>query len=268
METFPGCVLFEHVPKAAGSTLNDILRKQYDPARIYFINGANPKASLDAFKRLASGERRGFDLIAGHWAYQLREYARTDCAGITMLREPVDRIASHYHYVLRHPKHYLFAEVTRRQMGLLEYATSGISGELENYMTWVFSKRSHEELRRSPDRAIQLAVRNLDEHFLVAGLTECFDQTVLLLKQQLHWPRWPWYIRTNVTRRRPKRGQILSAAAVAIRERNKLDLELYAHAQRRFARTIAAGGAEFERQLKRFARFNALYNLWGFFGRK
>ena len=51
---------------------------------------------------------------------------------ITVLRDPVDRIASHYYYAKRYPTHYLHKEITGRNMSLQDYASARLSDELDN----------------------------------------------------------------------------------------------------------------------------------------
>jgi hypothetical protein len=50
-----------------------------------------------------------------------------------MLRNPVDRVASLYHYVKREPKHRHHELV--QSVSLIEYVVSGINPETSNGMT-------------------------------------------------------------------------------------------------------------------------------------
>ena len=49
--------------------------------------------------------RHKYDLIAGIQAQQLIDYAHPECLKISILREPVDRIISHYYFVCQATAH-------------------------------------------------------------------------------------------------------------------------------------------------------------------
>ena len=65
---------------------------------------------------------------------------------ITFLRDPVERLISHYHYVLRRPKHYLYEQVVKDGLSLSDYVTSDISPELSNHQVRMISGREDGEL--------------------------------------------------------------------------------------------------------------------------
>jgi len=57
-----------------------------------------------------------------------------------MLRNPIDWIISHYYYVRRIPRHYLYNRVVSQNMNLEEYVMSGILSEINNeqdlFISW------------------------------------------------------------------------------------------------------------------------------------
>jgi hypothetical protein len=102
---------------------------------------------------------------------------------------------------------------------------------------------------------LDLAKHNLREHFAVVGLTERFDETLLLLKRTFGWQRIQ-YTRHNVTRGRPRRDSLDAETLAVLSEYNQLDIALYQYAQRLLADQICAQGPSFARALWAFQLAN------------
>jgi hypothetical protein len=64
----------------------------------------------------------------------------------------------------------------------------------------------------------------------VVGLTERFDETMLLLKKVYGW-RMPFYERRNVGRHRLRKQDLSADVIRQIAADNRLDVALYAYAQ-------------------------------------
>ena len=109
---------------------------------------------------------------------------------------------------------------------------------------------------RSGPEALEEAKRNLDR-FLVVGLTERFDETFILIRRALGW-KLPYYLTANVTTRpKPATQDTLEQ----IRERNRLDLELYDFANQRLSADVAKQGPSFARELAAFKALNKVPKL-------
>ena len=89
----------------------------------------------------------------------------------------------------------------------------------------------------------------------VVGLSERFDETVILLKRNLGW-KLPFYIKANVTENRPRREDISKDTIAAIERYNELDFELYKYTRELFEELIRQQSPAFERELKRFRFLN------------
>ena len=75
----PRKILFDHLPKCGGSSLNVYLEAHYPKRKTFSTNGLNPTASVDDFKNLSQRKRHGYDLVKGHLAHNLLEYAHPEC---------------------------------------------------------------------------------------------------------------------------------------------------------------------------------------------
>ncbi|MGB7925626.1 MAG: sulfotransferase family 2 domain-containing protein [Pyrinomonadaceae bacterium] len=266
-------LLFLHIPKAAGTTLHSVLERQYAPGATFTIPGADSPEGIKEFIGLAPERREQIRLVKGHMPYGLHKYLSVPATYITMLRDPVDRVISHYYFVLETPAHYLHREVTSRRMTLSDFVVSGLSTEVINDQTRLISGvervntrlldgEERRTLRASPEpvtaEALEIAKTNLREHFSAVGLFKSFDESLLLFKKVLGWGS-VYYVRLNVTRERPAKRQVPREERALIEKHNELDMELYDYARQRFEADTRSQGAAFENELRSFQRKNRLY---------
>ena len=161
----------------------------------------------------------------------LHKYLPQQTAYITMLRDPIDRIISHYYFVISKPNHYLHNKVISKKMDLENYVSSGISPELNNgQVRMITSVWGNDPV--SSDTLEQAKV-NLNDHFLVVGLVERFDESLVLFSKLLGWKNI-YYVKRNVTYHRPVRQQVCSTTLRVIERYNRFDMELYEFAKQIF----------------------------------
>jgi hypothetical protein len=121
-------------------------------------------------------------------------------------------------------------------------------GETHNGQTHVISGGISE--RDTPQAALRRAKANIVRLFAVAGLTEMFDASVVLMKRKLRWPRTPLYVRENTTAGRLPLEQIPPEAVRDIEACNPLDLALYRFAVRYFWLQRLLQGRSFRREVR------------------
>ena len=182
----PELLIFLHIPKAAGRTFYRVLDRQVPREAIYQMDPGGWRKSVEELRTLPEKQLRSFRVVRGHVGFGLHELFPQGARYVTFVRDPVARIVSHYRYVLRSPKHYLHDEVVRRPMSLLDYALSGLSGELENGQTRLLAALDDAAVALTP-QALDSAKRHIEEHFVLAGLVEHFDECLLLLRRALGW---------------------------------------------------------------------------------
>lgn len=212
--------------------MHEIIERQYDSMCIYSIDGNRVAESMEEFKRLPEAHRARLKVLKGHMAFGLHEYMPQPCVYITMLRDPVERVISHYNYVLRTPVHYLYKQVTEKKMTLREYVDGRISDELDNGQTRLIANMGA-PIGGCTEEMLEQAKRNLREHFAVVGFQEQFDETLMLLMKRFGWGML-YYTMKNVTKDRPLRGDIPKDVIAIIEEYNRLDMELVAYARKLF----------------------------------
>lgn len=250
-------LIFLHLPKAAGLTFNTVLERQY-PSRTVFRTAAHDwRGSIAELRDKPEEEKRALRVVLGHMGFGVHELFPQSANYVTIVREPVARIVSHYHFVLRLRNHYLHDEVVGRRMSLLDYACSGLTHELDNGQTRLLAGPD-DVLVEPTTQTLELAKSHIRDRFLLAGLTERFDETVLLLRSLLGWGSVT-YARINVTPAHDRRP-LTQDTIDAIRERNRFDAELYRFSEALFAERVAASGVPFQHELRLLRRRNAAYS--------
>jgi hypothetical protein len=228
--------------------LNLVLRRQYKRSETIEFNTL--ERGVDSFAEVPSEERARARLVLGHLNYGVDRWLARDARYITVLRDPVSRVLSLYRYILREPKHPLHEKLTASGSSLEEFVDTRIDKtQVENGQ---IRQIASVQDRDPTGEDAQIALRNL-QSFLVVGLTERFDESLILMKRQLGW-RTPYYVTRNVDLAGDR--TISSEAIELIREKNELDCELYAEAQRLIENLIDRQDESFTSEVRRFRRLN------------
>ena len=252
-------LVFIHIPKTAGTTLNSILERHY-PKRNTFSFWQNVDQIVREFPEWPIERRRQIRLLKGHMPFGLHRFLVGESRYITVLRAPVERIVSHYFFVKRTPRHYLYQQVIERNLSLAEYASSGITEELDNGQVRLLAGIDRSIPYGSCGREhLELAKRNVEEHFAVVGLSERFEESLALMGIELGWNWIPYYQAMNITEGRPKERQIDPSILKSIERDNQFDLELYAWVAKRFEEKLDLHRDEVLLRLARLARANKIY---------
>ena len=240
-----------HLPKTAGTTLRTIADRNYTGGEIYTVS--RPYAEQgEELRGLPEQRRREIKLLRGHMVFGLHEHFDKPADYFTILRDPVERVISAYYYVRRTPTLPYYGEVVGKNMSLEDFAASGLP-QAYNQQARLISGRFDDFTN-----ALEIAKHNLNTHFIVVGISERFDETLLLLKKQLGWTR-VFYHRQNVTKNRPTRSEVSKSAIKLIERQNALDMELYEIALRQFDETLRAEGL-LVGQVRHFQRLNKVYD--------
>lgn len=139
--------VFLHVPKTAGQPLISIIEDQH-PSRWSILkeDAWDPKAAAQALISWNKAHPHAAQIFCGHQHYGVDAHLPFPVTCYTMLRDPVERAISHYHYVLRkyilsgtregeknnHPDK---QRVLKGELSLEEYVLSGCCPEMDNGQT-------------------------------------------------------------------------------------------------------------------------------------
>lgn len=250
-------IVFLHLPKAAGSTLSGVFVRQYEEGAVHTISPPIWE-NLDRFRALPEARRHAVRLLLGHMPFGLHEWLRPPVRYVTMVREPLDRVVSHFHFVRGRPSHELFDRI-RPGMTVGDYVRERTSLELDNGQVRLLSADPFVEFGSVTRDHLEAAKRHLTEHFEVVGVSDRFDESLLVMREALGWRHRILYVERNVTGAR--RHPLTPEEAEAVLAANRLDAELHAFARGLLAARTVGREAEFGRRLARFRAANRAYGM-------
>ncbi|MDP7527511.1 MAG: sulfotransferase family 2 domain-containing protein [Candidatus Marinimicrobia bacterium] len=218
-------LIFLHLPRTGGTTLRDILFRQY-PADETFENKTLTDTD-DNFNERNMDEKSGFKLIKGHVYFGIHQFIPQPCSYFSMMRYPIERTISAYNYIKNRPSHQFHELANKLSLG--EFIESGQNQMVNNGQTRLIAGR-HTALEipfneMNTDH-LEQAKANIVEKFILVGLTDRYNETLLMLKKLLKW-KTPTYSIANAVKRDDKTKQIDVQLKELIIEYNQLDLLLY-----------------------------------------
>ena len=251
-------LIFLHIPKTAGLTLFNIIQKQYDSNSIHFHVGDTEY--IHKFKEIPQSEKRDIKVLPGHLPFGVHEYLPQPSVYITLLRDPIDRVISNYCFVRSMPWNAVYKEANSKSLKEFLLSGSYLDNTLDNGQTRMLAGMPGITCKYGActTEILDIAKKNLSNSFSVVGLTERFDETLILLKRVFGWKNL-LYVKKNVTEKRLNKEDISSDTLEVIVKYNKLDIELYKYAEELFERAVNQYGLSFERDLKNFRLLKKYY---------
>jgi len=248
-------LIFLHMYKTAGTTLNEIIRRQFpQDAIFYFPKGSSQiiQEHTELLKRLSKKDRLRIKCIWGAPFLGLHKHLPQPSSYVMLLRDPVERVISEYYHQERFfgpdgselpPQDVNLEDYVRNGMmlawnGQVRYLLGAPEGPWPNYGP---VSVSHDDL--------EIAKANLREHFII-GLTERFDESLILLKKAFGWRTKDIVYRKQRVGNRPPKGEISRETIKLIEERNELDIQLYQFARQLFEERISQQDSSFRREVQ------------------
>ncbi|MEZ4510948.1 MAG: sulfotransferase family 2 domain-containing protein [Chloroflexota bacterium] len=235
-------LIFLHIPKSAGTTLNFILESHFSREESYSVSKSNyyPGGSIDGFKAMSPERHAKIRWLTGHMGYGYHDYLSGPSVYVTLLRDPVERLISNY-YFERHLRESPIHEMIRSgKMDLREYVYYYYAIEMDNLQTRMIAG-NWEKRGDGPctPEMLEQAKQNLQDHFAVVGVARRFDEFYFLLRHYFGW-RYVPYVTRNKTKSRPRREEVPTADRQMIKEYNRYDIELFKFAKEMFETQLAA----------------------------
>ena len=145
-------ILFLHIPKTAGSAIRNAIVRNNPSLRVL------PASDMAEISRFSVEELSAYDFFAGHFDWSHFDALGPDLFAFTFLREPHERVLSHYFYLRTLPTIHGAAFTPENFPGLFDVAT-----------------KSPREAFLTPDALHQYAARdNLDNLYAHLFFSRCF----------------------------------------------------------------------------------------------
>lgn len=266
-------VIFLDIPGTGGSAIRAFLQRVYGPGSFVPTIGENEPdvvrralrhesdrpgkaftahtANLDLLRGLSAAQLRRFQAVIGPFWFGVHEFLEPQpWIYITMLRDPVDRLFSVYE-----------EDVARGlDVSLEQWLDEGSNLPLFNEQTRRLTPPTDNQVdvRSAPctEEMLERAKLNVARHFVVAGVAERFDETMVLLMRALRISR-PRFSVGEVPPVAENRARLPDEVIRKIEAMNEYDVELYRFAFDRLESRIRLDEAEIGRELARFRRPNA-----------
>ena len=255
-------ILFLHIPKTAGMSLNGLLVRNYRGKKQFNaeIARTTPEAwqqCLDRLRNTSPEELEQIAVVKGHFIFGLHDLLPGPSTYITFLRDPVKRLISHYNMIKRGEgipaDHQL--DPTRADWNLGTWPD--FLRTLDNYQTRAISGRDFDvPFGACNEEHLALAKENLDRHFAFVGITEQFDLSLTALRRTLGW-KMRFYVPDNVA---PDRSPKPAPDVIdALHRLNSLDAELYRYGCERLAKLTEKSGWDLRAEVGLYRVGNQLH---------
>ena len=248
-----------HIPKTGGTTLRDIIQRQYQSEKILMI----PKLeeSENILKEVSTSKIKQLKLIQGHLKYGIHNHFQRRAKYFAIIRDPISRVLSTYYYVLSQKNNPQNLSTSNNQMTIYDFVQSGVNPFLINGQTQLISGKTGDIDNPiiESEELFSLAKENIENDFLFLGITEMFDETILILKNMLGW-HMPYYSIANRTKKKPNYDAVNPTIISFIKEHNQLDIKLYNITKTSLLNRITEENDIFQNRINKFKKINRLLN--------
>lgn len=258
-------IVFLHLAKTAGSSARALLAGQFEADAVHYtrarprnedflryltgeLPAPPPWKGVSANQLLAEelsalpAERRArLRLVVGHYWYGVHEALPRPGVYVTLLRDPVERALSLHAQRLR---------IDGFSVSLEDYVREARDVYVDNGQVRRLAGLPPEGPRFPiTDETLELAKRHL-EQVRVVGLTERFDEFVVLLSREFGW-RGLTAPSLNRTPARPRAHDVDPSVLEGIRALNRADQALYEHAVALIAARTASDRDRIDMDIRR-----------------
>jgi hypothetical protein len=263
----PKHIVFLHIPKAGGTTLRDVLQRQYSQEEIFEI-GEDINGDIKRFRATPAKLLYRKRLLIGHMSHGLDRFFPGTTICLTMLRHPVARVYSEYRFLSSNQFHPLYPIVA--PLNYHQYLEVDPTRQAGNGQTRLLSGSTYGDQTGVPgieplhQAHLTRALDHLKRHYPIVGLLERFDESLMLWCGQFNW-RYPLYEKKNITKRasRPLDDSEIEHTL----EKNRFDVALYKQAVIQFEENLKKQPQSFQRKLTAFKLLNKSYQKTKLYGR-
>lgn len=221
--------IFLHIGKTAGTTLSAVLRQRYRGDRLFSLDSHGLASPFDQLARLDRSQVGRLRFVRGHLLYGIHLALPQPAHYITLLRDPCQRLVSTYHHILQRPGHRLHRTLIARQMTFTDFVTSGLTLESDNWQLRCISGDVETRFGQCGSEMLQRAKANIERNFALVGVSEMFDETLVLLGRMYGW-RALCYVPLNLRQTGAVSKPLTDSDRLCIAPYVAWDYQLYSHA--------------------------------------
>jgi hypothetical protein len=228
-------LIFLHIPKSAGTTVNRLIEGEYPLFQIFSVDPVFSRWSRRHLWSLPSGRLKRFRVFKGHMPFGLHKIVPQPATYFAVFRDPINRVISAFYFMrnyVLHPNHWKL-----RRLGLEDFVRNS---PRDNVQTKMIAGAPYEE--PCTPEIFEQAKHNLCTHFSVVGLSERFEESLALMKIHYGW-NLESYHSFNITRSRPRKRELPQAVLDLIAEKNSFDIALYQLASDLFQESVDQNAA-------------------------
>ena len=219
--------IFVHIGKTAGTTLNSVLDRGFEPETVFTVDTYDSAPAEAQLARLPAANLGKLRLIRGHFMYGVHHVLTQPALYFSLLRDPCDRLVSAYRHIRSEPRHRLHRQVVGEGLSFEEFVTSGITLETDNWQLRCLAGDADTPFGACGEDMVQKAMTNVRHDFALVGISERFDDSLVVLSRMYGWRRIR-YVRLNqATSERP---EVTPSVVEAIEAQITLERKLYAQA--------------------------------------
>jgi Domain of unknown function (DUF4118)/Sulfotransferase family len=220
-------VLFMHIPKTAGTAFREAIVGNYKQSQVAYLY-PDPPGFLGCDLGLLPLEQRArFRLLVGHFHYGLHHFLPQQTTYVTIVRHPVQRVISHFRYLIEPQK----GPGSASPSLLAELLERSTTINLDNLMVRCFSGVVKGDVPPGHvnGQVYELALHNLRTSFKFVGYQERADEAYETLKVQFGWQRRG---ALEVVNRGGGADERFESVRETIEHFNRWDCQLYAEIRR------------------------------------
>jgi len=241
---------FMHIPKTAGTSINNIVKSNFKNDKIY---------PFPTYHKIFTNSKLDYDsyeLISGHFTMSFIQNIKSAVDTITVFRNPISRVISAYNHIMREPE---------ANFEFNYFKKCNIKQALQTY-PWLFSNQQTKHLgwtknilkiprskitipfsienwklfyqNINMDEIYENACSNLEKLFLF-GFTDRIEEFINTLSNKMNWSLPLEIPNKNKSKDTQITENDLSKNIIEMIEKlNEYDIKLYTHARKRYKEII------------------------------
>jgi hypothetical protein len=225
---------FVHIPKTAGTTMALTLARLFKWKKK--LSYYTPQGRRNHSKLTAEYKNK-FDLSYGHIPFNANDKIDRGIEYFTFFRTPREHLLSGYRHLKGDGNHGIKKVINVADYSLKDFLKKGLVKNVDNLSVRFLAGQIDKPFLEINENDLQQAIKNFDTYFHIFGLTEYFDESLVLLSDYMKWPTL-YYVRENKSSYTIDPKELDEETEQLISRCTQYDKILYDHARQRFLKLM------------------------------